>query len=109
MISSRLLACVLGLAALAVALYVYEEYIRLLGFPDGHVTDLGTAEKTLAAVFIGLSTPLGLYLIYLGTAARQEPTKARWLVVVGLYGLVLVGALVVDRYLRSHLDGGAGG
>ena len=109
MISSRLLACSLGLAALALSLYVYEEYIRLLGFPDGHVTELGAAEKKLAAVFIALSLPLGSYLLYLGVAADPRNVGARLVIVGSLYALVLVGASVVDHLLQARLDGGIGG
>ncbi len=109
MILSRSLACLLGLAALALSFYAYEEYIRLLGFPDGHVTPLGAAERKLAAVFIASSLPLGLYLLYLGTAAAPKKVRARLAITAGLYVLVLVGVVVVDRLLQARLDGGIGG
>ena len=106
---SRLFACLLGLAALALTFYVYEEYIHLLGFPDGHVTQLGAAEKKLALVFIAVSLPLGLYSLYLGTMADRRKAAARLAVVGILCLLVLVGATAMDYYLRSWLDGGSGG
>lgn len=109
MILSRLLACLLGLAALALSLYVYEEHIRLLGFPDGHVTELGAAEKKLAVVFIALSLLIGSYSLYLGTMTDRRKTAARLVVATGLYLLLLAGAAATDYYLQSQLDGGAGG
>ena len=109
MILSRSLACLLGLAALALSFYVYEEYIQLLGFPDGYVTALGAAEEKLAAVFIALSLPPGLYLLYVGTNADQRKVPARLVVVGGWYLLVLAVTVAVDYYLRSRLDGGEGG
>ena len=48
MILARSLACLLGLVTLILSFYIYEEYIRLLGFPDGYVTELGAAERKLA-------------------------------------------------------------
>ena len=109
MILSRLLACLLGLVALALSLYVYEEYIHLLGFPDGHVTALGASEKKLAAVFIALSLLVGLYLLYVGTMADRSKVAARLVLVSGWYLLVLTGTAAADYYLRSRLDGGTGG
>ena len=106
---SRLLALLLGLVALAPAFYVCEEYIWLLGFPDGYVTELVAAEKRLAVVFIGLSLPLGLYLLCLAGIAGTMKVGARLAVVASLYMLVLIGTMVVDHYLRVRLDGGIGG
>ena len=109
MILSRSLACSLGLVALVLSLYVYEEYIHLLGFPDSHVTALGAAEEKLAAVFIALSLPAGLYSLHVGTMANRSKVAARLLLVGGLYLLVLAGMVATDYYLRSRLDGGTGG
>ena len=109
MILSRSLACLSGLVALGLSIYVYEEYIGSLGFPDGHVTELGAAEKKLAAVFIALSLPLGLHLLYLGTVADPRKVGARLVIAAGLYVLVLVGASAVDCLLQARLDGGVGG
>lgn len=106
---SRLMACSLGLVALTLSLYVYEEYIRLLGFPDGHVTELGAAEKKLALVFLALSLPLGSSLLFLGTLAAPGKVKGGLAVAGGLYVLVLVGTGVVDYLLQARLDGGGGG
>ncbi len=106
---SRLLACLLGLAAVVLSFYVYEEYIHLLGFPDGHVTELGAAEAKLAAVFIALSLPPGLYLLWVGTMADRSRVAARLIPVGGWYLLVLAGTAATDYYLRSRLDGGIGG
>ena len=105
----RVLACSVGLVALVLPLYVYAEYIYLLGFPDGYITALGAAERKLALVFIGSSLVLGSYLIYLGLIAGRRKMGARLVVAVGLYLLVLVGTAVVDYYYHGHLDGGGGG
>ena len=109
MILSRSLACLLSVVALVLSLYAYEEYIHLLGFPDGHVTALGAAEEKLAAVFIALSLPTGLYLLYVGTMANRSKVTARLVLVGGWYLLVLTGTAAADYYLRCRLDGGTGG
>lgn len=106
---SRSAACLLGLVALALSLYVYEEYIALLGFPDGHVTQLGAAERKLAVVFIALSLPLGASLLYLGVLADSRKLGTRLVIAGSLYLLVLMGAVAVDYFLQVHLDGGGGG
>ena len=81
----------------------------MLGFPDGHVTELDQAERRLAWVFIGGSVMSGAYLMYLGVVAGRKLVGSKLTVVAVLYLLMVVGAMLVDRYYQAHLMGGGGG
>ena len=87
---------------------MYKEYIHFLGFPDGHIADLGAAEKRLAVVFIILSVTLGLVLILLSPVVRSRKAGKGLLVAVALYLLVLTSSLAMDYY-RLHLENGTRG
>jgi hypothetical protein len=85
------------------------EYIYQLGFPDGHITELGYAERRLAYIFIGISFILGSFFIYLGTVgARKQIAKSLSAIII-LYLLSVVGIYLLDYYYRLHLDNGVGG
>ena len=105
----RFLACAVGLVSLGLSLYAYAEYIRLLGFPDSHLTALGSAERRLAAIFIALSLLFNPSLIYLALVANRRNVGGSLAVAVVWYLLVLAGTVALAAYLRSHLDGGIGG
>jgi hypothetical protein len=105
---SRYVAFLLGVMLLAVAAFAYTE-LQLLGFPDGHLTELDRARIPLHSVFIGLSVLCGLYCIYLAAA---DPGRRRQLglrAVVLLYLAIGLATLLIDLYLSSYLDGGIGG
>ena len=106
---SRLLGFTLAAVAFALAFLVYLEYIHLLGFPDGFITELGYAEKRLAQIFIGVSIVAGSCFIYLGSIGlRKEMTKKLSAAAV-VYLILIVAIALIDHYYRSNLAGSAGG
>lgn len=100
----RIIAYLLGLAALGAALLVYGEYIYLLGFPDGFITDLERAERNLAYIFIGVGLLASAGCVYLGWAAGRKKIYAKLALVVALYLIICICLAVIDGSLRaSHL------
>ena len=107
--SQRLLAWVSGLAAWALALFAYAEYVYFLGFPDGHITEQGAAERKLAIVLIGVSLLAGAYGLYLGWIAIRRQVGRRLAILIASYLFFLFGVMLVDAYYHAHLMGGRGG
>lgn len=66
----RIIAYSLGFIVLAFTPLVYLEYVYMLGFPDGFITDLEHAARNLAYVFIGISFVIGVGFIYLGATGK---------------------------------------
>lgn len=106
---NRITAFLFGLAAFAASLLAYLEYVYMLGFPDGYITELGYAERTLAYIFIAISLTAGACFVYLGWAAAKNKIGGKLSVVGVLYLLCVACLFAVDSYFRSHLDNGAGG
>lgn len=105
---NRVFACLGGLAALVLVLFAYAECVYFLGFPDGHVTQLGAAERKLAGVFIVVSVPLSAHLLCLGWIATRRRVGRRLATAIVVYLLFLLGVAAVDAYCRSHMLGGGG-
>ena len=106
---SRLLAYGLAAVAFALAVLVYMEYIHLLGFPDGFITELGYAERRLAQTFIGVSIVAGSCFIYLGSLAAQTRITRKLSVVIVVHLICMIAIALIDNYYRSNLAGSAGG
>src|SRR6266550_627783 len=81
---------VLGGAALALSLFVYFEYIYMLGFPDGFITELGHAERKLAQIFIAASVIFASCFIYLGWMASRKEIRNRFTAGVLLYLVFMI-------------------
>lgn len=107
--SKRIIAYLFGCAALAASLFVYLEYVYMLGFPDGHVTELGRAQRSLAYVFIAASVVFGLCFFYLGSVISRRRIDKQLSIVVALYVMSVVVVFLIDSYYRSHLMDGRGG
>ena len=101
----------LSLAFLCLALTVYAEleYVYMLGFPDGFVTEVGAAEEKLAHLFEGMSLAMGMWFIYLGIAAFSEPVAKHVMYSFIFYALVIGAVLAIDTYFQANLMGGGGG
>jgi hypothetical protein len=106
---NRILAYVLLCVAVVSSFLVYMEYIHLLGFPDGFITELGYAERRLAWIFIGVSLVLGWCFVYLGTIASRREVGKKLTAAIFAYLIFLISTLLIDYYYRSHLMDSAGG
>jgi asparagine N-glycosylation enzyme membrane subunit Stt3 len=107
--ATRVVAYLMAGIALVLSILTYINYVYMLGFPDGFISELGQAQRRLAYIFIVISVVLGAYFIYLGIAALQKKITRPLSVVVALYSLVIIAVLLVDMYYRSTLMGSGGG
>ncbi|MBC8159972.1 MAG: hypothetical protein H7Z42_02030 [Roseiflexaceae bacterium] len=105
----RVFAYLLGCVAFVASFLVYVEYIHMLGFPDGFISELGRAERQLAFLFIGTSLMLGSYVVYLGSMASRKGIGKRVSVVGLLYVLFIMTLSLADYYFRVYLTGSGGG
>jgi len=105
---SRYGAFLLGIAVLAVAALIHAE-LRLLGFPDGGLTELDRARIPLHSAFIGLSILCGLCSLYLAAAESDRRRNLGVRAVLLLYLVIGLATLLIDLHLSSYLDGGTGG
>ena len=105
----RIIAYLLGCIALASTYFIYMDYIYMLGFPDGFITELGYAQRRLARIFIGISIVLGAGFIYLGVVARRKEIGKKLFVAIILYAISITIVYLVDDYYRSHLMDSIGG
>jgi hypothetical protein len=106
---SSVVAFVMAGVAALLSLLAYANYIYILGFPDGFITDLGYAQRRLAYIFIVVSVALALSFIYMGTVALRKSVNRPLAVGVGLYSLLIAVLLLIDSYDRSSLTDGGGG
>lgn len=106
---NRLVAYLIGLTALAASLLVYLEYIYLLGFPDGFVTELELAEKRLAGIFIGTSVTLGTGFLYLGWMAAKKKISRMLFAAIIFYLIFITSVAFIDYYYHLNVLGSGGG
>jgi hypothetical protein len=99
----------MGCVALVSAALVYVEYIHMLGFPDGFITELGYAERGLARMFIGISIVLGSFFIYLGRIASRKEVRRKLTSATLVYLVFIICMSLVDYHYHSTLMDGGGG
>jgi hypothetical protein len=85
------------------------EYIHMLGFPDGFITELGYAERRLAHIFIGTSVILGSCFIYLGGIGSRRNIGKKLYAAIFLYLISIISMSLMDYYYHLHLTDSAGG
>lgn len=95
--------------ALASSFFVYVEYIHMLGFPDGFITELAYAERRLARIFIGTSVILASCFVYLGWMAGRKEIGKKLSVAVFVYLIFIITLSLMDNHYRSSLTDGGGG
>ena len=106
---NRIIAYLIGCLVLASSFFVYIEYIHLLGFPDGFITELEYAERKLAYLLIAIDIIFGSWFIYLGKLASKKKISKKLSTAIFLYLIFLVSIFFVDRYYKLHLVNSAGG
>jgi hypothetical protein len=105
----RIFAYLAGIATLAASFLFYLEFIRMLGFPDGFITELGYAQRRLAYIFIGASVISSVYFIYLGWMASRRAIGRKLSAALFFYLLAITGISLIDYYYRLHLPDSTGG
>lgn len=106
---NRIVAFLLGFITVALSYIAYMDYIYMLGFPDGSITELGYAERRLARIFICISALLGACFVYLGGVASRKNVGKKLSVAIILYLLSIIAVYLIDNYYRLHLMDGTGG
>jgi hypothetical protein len=96
--SMRFMTYLLAATALALSAFVYYEYVHMLGFPDGHISTFGAAERTLAYAFISISTLAAAASIYLASATQTARTRIQLSAVFSIYLLFAICAFCFDRF-----------
>jgi hypothetical protein len=97
-----------SLFILAIAAYIYSKYIYMLGFPDGHLTELNRAEKILFSTFIYVSIFLSLVLFYIGSIDPLFGIDRKIWLTLFSYLFLVFSTFLIDYYLQLHLDRGIG-
>lgn len=105
---SRYTAILLSFAALSVAAYEYI-WLQVLGFPDGHLTELDRSRIPLHSVFIGISTLCGISSLYFAATTSTKRRQIGMLAVIFFYLAAGLATLLIDWHLSSNLDAGTGG
>lgn len=95
--------------ALALAVFAYMNYIYMLGFPDGFITELGYAQRRLAWVFIGISVAIGIYFVYLGIVGLRKRVARAFTIATILFFIMLAACIIVNYFFHLNLDAGQGG
>jgi hypothetical protein len=106
---SRVVAYLMGCIAFVASFLIYMEYIYLLGFPDGFITEVGYAERRLAYLFIGISVLFGLRFIYLGKIGPQTDIGKKLSATIMLYLISIFTIALIDYSYHVHLMGSIGG
>jgi hypothetical protein len=106
---NRFISFFLGFISLTLPAFIYKFYIGWMGFPDGYITECERAEKILYRIFILPEIAFGLFFIYLGWTASKQRITRKLTASLALFILYLIVIIIVDGYLRLHLDNGRGG
>src|SRR5262245_7752000 len=99
---SRMVAYLMGCFAFIASFFVYTEYIHLLGFPAGFITEVEYAERRLAYCFVGVSVLFGLCFMYLCKLALQTRIGRRLSVTIIVYLIAILIVSLIDY--SYHID-----
>jgi hypothetical protein len=103
---SRIITYGMAVIAFALSILAYINYIYMLGFPDGFISELAVAQRRLVYIFILASSVFAVIFIYQGVA--KKPSKALGISST-LYILMIVVLLLINAYYGVNLTGSIGG
>lgn len=104
----RYLSYFFTLIALMLPVLGYLEYIYLLGFPDGFITEYGHTGRIFYFIFVWPILALGFYFIYLGWTSTKQKTHKKLAISIFIFILYIAIIAVIDHYLYTHLNHGQG-
>ncbi|MDP1920989.1 MAG: hypothetical protein Q8L14_32410 [Myxococcales bacterium] len=102
---ARLPAFVLAVIAVVGGAFAVST-LQLLGFPDGHLTEVDRVDQTLLTVFVTMSAATAVVSTMLGVTAKR--LNAVRLIAVG-WVVLGVALLVLHLVAASTLESGGGG
>jgi hypothetical protein len=91
------------------SLFIYTQYIYLLGFPDGFISELAQAQRQLAYLFISISLAVGICFLCLGNVPRKSNIHQKLIILIFLYLMAIAGISALNYYYQLHLSNGSGG
>jgi uncharacterized membrane protein len=106
---NRNLSYLFVIISFAAPAFINVAYIRYLGFPDGYVTELEKAGRTLYYVFLCLSPVFGALFFYLGLSAVKQKSGRPLLISIVVYIATCAALILVYSALGLFLDNGRGG
>jgi len=106
---NNIFAYLIGLIALALSLLIYMQYVFMLGFPDGFITELEYAQRQLAYVFITVSIILAFCFIYLGYLASKKDVGKKLLIATITYLICIIAIYCINYYYQLNLTDSNGG
>ncbi len=80
--------------------------LQMLGFPDGHLTEVDRVDQTLLTVFVTMSAAAAVVSGVLGVTAKRLNTVRVLAIGWAVLGVVL---LVLHLVAASTLESGGGG
>ena len=102
-------AYLIGLIALPLSLLIYMQYVFMLGFPDGFITELEIAQRQLAYVFIIVSIISAFCFIYLGYLASKKDVGKKLLIATITYLICIIAIYCINYYYQLNLTDSRGG
>ncbi len=96
-----------GVAFVMICLY-YRKW-SLIGFPDGHRTELDSVYEKVYPVYMVISLLFMLLSLYVGgnILGKPHPKKLKWVFVFLI--IFLLSTFVIAHYLYKNLEHGQGG
>lgn len=104
----RLFTCFIICVAVVATFFSWLE-LRGMGFPDGHVTDLGKADKLLLRIFIMGNFVFVSWFAFVGFATRKNDNGKQLYISSGCYLVFVLLLLCLHFYLATFLNNGTGG
>lgn len=106
---NSIFAFLIGFIALALSLLIYMQYVFMLGFPDGFITELEIAQRQLAYVFITVNIILACCFIYLGYLASKKDVGKKLLIATTAYLICIIFICCINYYYQLNLTNSRGG
>lgn len=106
---NSIFAYLIGFIALVLSLLIYMQYVFMLGFPDGFITELEYAQRQLAYVFMLVNIILAFCFIYLGYLASKKNVGKKLLAITITYLICVTVMYCINYYYQLNLRDGRGG
>lgn len=107
--TTSIIALVLGVVSFLLGFFVYMEYVYFAGFPDGHITELASAQKKLFTIFTEIDAAFGLWFFCLFAIGMRKKINKKLYITSILYILFIAAVFIINYHLSLHLDDGVGG
>ncbi|MFS4494250.1 hypothetical protein [Maribacter sp. 2308TA10-17] len=104
----KIRAYVLSVIALLSAILSYMSTVSM-GFPDGHLTEFEIAAKPLLIGYSIIALLFGILFIGFARFPNQKLSALFFYFGLGLFVLIVIGAVILYFHFNSTLNHGGGG